>query len=246
MTILKLIAAILVGLFFGVGWLTLPHLDVLLWLVGKSQGGSKTLLVLELGVELSFGLNVKLVVDSSNVEQIYFYFKSFYIFMKFRLHYDDTLEMPSYLYLLGRVYTRRLSRINKRTLWCIRFRLHPHVYVFRFMHFHLAENSSKLLRPHERFCVVFACPHDNAENDGSVNLIMSGQSKPLISIVVFMLENWVQHCFQKFHRFLSTRKRGVFKSLRFQMSLLSKAFSKLLRFRWKRLHPLIVCFWTEG
>ena len=32
------------------------------------------------------------------------------------------------------------------------------------IHFHLIENASKLLRPFERFCVVFACPQDNAEN----------------------------------------------------------------------------------
>ena len=37
------------------------------------------------------------------------------------------------------------------------------------MPFNLTENASKLLRPSERFCVVFACPLDNAENGGSVN-----------------------------------------------------------------------------
>ena len=37
------------------------------------------------------------------------------------------------------------------------------------MRFNLTENASKLLRAHERFCVVLACPHDNAENDGGIN-----------------------------------------------------------------------------
>ena len=45
---------------------------------------------------------------------------------------------------------------------------------------------------------------------------MSGRSKSLISIVVFMLENWVQHCFWRLRFRLSTQKRSVFKSLRFQ------------------------------
>ena len=54
---------------------------------------------------------------------------------------------------------------NKKTMTTPFLRLRPHVYVFKFMGFNLTGNASKLLRPHERFCIVFACLHDNAEND---------------------------------------------------------------------------------
>ena len=60
---------------------------------------------------------------------------------------------------------------------------------FEFMRFNLTENASKLFRQHERFCLLFACLHDNTENNGIVNQIMSDHLKSLTSIVVFMLEN---------------------------------------------------------
>ena len=90
------------------------------------------------------------------------------------------------------------------------------------MRYNLTENASKFLRAHERFCVVLACSYDYAEDDGNVNYIMSCQSKSLISIVVFMLEKWVQNRFQK-SPFSSVHT----KTKRFQKSPLSKAFSKV-------------------
>ena len=88
-----------------------------------------------------------------------------------------------------RTKRREKYAFEKKTYKCGRgVRLRPHNYLFKFVRFRLTENALKLLRPHERFCIVFACPHYNAENDGRVNEIMSGQSKSLISIVLFMLE----------------------------------------------------------
>ena len=51
---------------------------------------------------------------------------------------------------------------------------------------------------------------------------MSGQSKSLISIGIFMLENWVQHRFQ-----MSPFSSVHTKTKRFQKSPLSKAFLKV-------------------
>ena len=51
---------------------------------------------------------------------------------------------------------------------CSGIGLRRHVYVFKFIPFHLREKSSKLLGPHERFFIVFASENDKAGNGGSV------------------------------------------------------------------------------
>ena len=114
-----------------------------------------------------------------------------------------------------------------------------HTYTFaKFMRFHITEKTSELC-PLERFCVVFSCPHVNAENDGSVNWTKSGQSKSLISTVIFMLENWVQHRFQK-SPFSSVHT----KTKHFQNCPLSKAFSNVSVFSGNdSTHSSFTCGW---
>ena len=75
--------------------------------------------------------------------------------------------------------------------------------------------ASKLLRPHERFCVVFAYPHDNAENDGSVKSCLANQNQRY---------RWWSSC-------LRTGSNIVFKSPRFRQSTQKQSVHRSVHFQ---------------
>ena len=62
---------------------------------------------------------------------------------------------------------RDRSFMSLNTVYPYRIRLKAHETTdqrlrpcFQIVHFHLTKDTSELLRPHERFCIAFACPHE--------------------------------------------------------------------------------------
>ena len=95
-----------------------------------------------------------------------------------------------------------------------------------------------IFRAHERFCVVFACPHNNLENQISNDLLSSR--------MILILENLVRHRVQIPHFSSIYPAMQSFEKSPFSEISAFQDDSESLHFQWKRLHSLLVYMFTKG